>query len=202
MKVGVWRRIGSFLLDLVPIITILSLCFSLFAGDLLKPEDYDELSEAYQAKVTAYNDEVMPYYDQYTEGELTLEEYNEIAGPIEDSYFDNDETEAQMRVYLDYLRNGVLYYFIGINIIYFAYCGFTKENTLGRRLLKVELKGKINWWTILLRELIWKTGYWGLTLGAGIVVDFIMITFTKKKMCFRDMVSNIRVTYDGIEYPF
>jgi hypothetical protein len=202
MNVGLFRRILSLIIDIIPIITILSICFSLFAGDLLKPENYDEYLSSYQQKVEDYNNEVMPYYEQYVAGELTSDEYNEISAPIEASYFDNDETDEQIRTYLQYVGYGFLYYFIGINTLYFIYSVVTKTKTFGRRFAKIELKGKINWWTILLREIIWKTCYWTITLGAGIIIDMFMIGLTRKKICFRDMVSQIRVTHEGIDYPF
>lgn len=202
MQVGLFRRILSFVIDIVPIITVLSLCFSLFAGDLIKPDNYDEYLEDYQAKVEAYNEEVMPFYDQYVAGELTADEYNEISAPIESSYFDNEETDNQIRVYIEYIGYSVMYYFIGVNSLYFIYSLVTKTRTFGRKFTKIELKGKINWWTILLREVIWKTGYWTITLGAGILIDIFMIGMTRKKSSFRDMVSQIRVAYEGVDYPF
>ena len=189
-------------MDSLPIIGTLSICFTLFAGNLLKPENYDIHREAYLTKVTAYNLEVTPYYEQYTNGDLTQEEYTAIVEPIEESYFDNEETDIQTVSYVEYLRNSFLFYFLGFNLIYYFYNLFTKGKTLGRRVLKIELKGKINWWTLLLREVIWKTGYWILTLGAGVLVDMFMMGATTKKLSFRDMVSRIRVTQEGIDYPF
>jgi hypothetical protein len=103
---------------------------------------------------------------------------------------------------MTYLGRSVIYYLVGFNVVYFIYNVITKGKTFGRKFTKIELKGKINLWTLLLREIIWKTGYWGLTLGAGILVDMIMIGATSKKLSFRDMVSNIRVTHEGIDYPF
>lgn len=202
MRVGLWRRVLSLVVDIIPIITVLSICFSLFVGDIIKPENYDEHQESYQAKVQAYNDEVIPYFEQYTEGELTTEEYNEITKPIEESYFDNEETDNEVRSYLTYVGSVIAYFFIGTNLVYFIYSGITKGRTFGRIFAKIELKGKVNWWTLFLREFIWKTLYWSVTFGAGILIDVFMIAFTRKKMAFRDMVSQTRVAYEGIDYPF
>ena len=203
MRVGLFRRIGSFIIDALPVIATLSLCFSLFVGGLIKPDNYDEHMEAYKAKVAAFNAEALPYHNQLVAEEITQDEYNTIVGPIEESYeFDGEETSEQIQTYMTYIGRAVIYYLVGFNVVYFIYNAATKGNTFGRKFTKIELKGKVNFWTILLREIIWKTGYWGLTLGAGILVDMIMIGLTTKKLTFRDMVSQIRVTHAGVDYPF
>ncbi len=202
MIVGVFRRIAAFVFDALPVLGVLSLLSTLFVGGLIKPDNYDEYLAAYQSTVEDYNNEVMPIYDQLVAEEITRDEYEELAGPIEDSYFDNDETRLQVETYLTYIGRQIIYYLVGFNVIYYLYNVLTKGRTLGRRITKIELKGKINWWTLLLREVIWKTGYWGLTLGVGILVDVFMIGITAKKLSFRDIVSQTRVTQEGREYQF
>lgn len=203
MRVGVFRRIGSFIIDALPVIATLSLCFSLFVGGLLKPINYDEHMAAYRAKTEAFAEEALPYHEQLVAEEITQDQYNTLVQPIEASYeFDGEETTEQIQTYLTYITRSIIYYIVGFNLVYLIYNVATKGKTFGRKLTKIELKGKINLWTILLREVIWKTGFWGLTLGAGILVDMIMIGATTKKQSFRDMVTNIRVTHEGVDYPF
>lgn len=186
----------SFLVDLIPIITVLSMCFTFFVGELLKPENYDALRSSYLQKIEDYNEEVAEPFSQYESGEISPEEYNEITAPIEASYFHTDETDEEVLAYLQYTGYTVLYYFIGFNLIYFIYIGITQGRTFGRRFTKIELKGKINWWTLFLREFIWKTFYWSVTFGVGILVDVFMISFTRNKLAFRDMVAPIKVEYE------
>jgi uncharacterized RDD family membrane protein YckC len=88
-------------------------------------------------------------------------------------------------------------------LIYFVYNGFTKGKTLGRRMAKIELQGKINWWTLFVREVIWKFGYWMLLLFiGGIILDILMISFSAKKMALRDLITGITVQHEGVQYPF
>ena len=201
MRVGVFRRAVSFLVDLLPIFAVLSLLFTLFVGEMLKTDDYDAFMEEYNSITEEYNDLVAPYRTQYDEGEITLEEYEEIINPIIEEY--NEETLPHVRAMLDYFQKGLIYYIASFTFIYYFYSLFTKGNTFGRKLMKIELQGNINWWTLLLREVIWKTGYYMLTLFVfGIVLDMAFIAFSGKKKAPRDFVTNITVAHQGVTYPF
>ena len=69
--------------------------------------------------------------------------------------------------------------------------------------MKIELQGKINWWTLFIREVIWKSFFWVLTLFVfGIILDGALILFTQKKRTLRDIVSGITVNVEGVTYPF
>ena len=83
MRVGVLRRIGAYLLDIIPIFAVLSLLFTFFVGDLLKPEGYDDLMEEYYEITADYNDLIEPFSTQYQNEEITLEEYQSLT---EDDY--------------------------------------------------------------------------------------------------------------------
>jgi hypothetical protein len=68
---------------------------------------------------------------------------------------------------------------------------------------KIELLGNVNWWTLFVREVIWKFGYWML-LGfiGGIILDIAMISVGAKKRAPRDIVTGITVQHEGVQYPF
>jgi hypothetical protein len=56
---------------------------------------------------------------------------------------------------------------------------------------------------LLVREVIWKFGYWTITLViGGILLDAAMIGLSQKKQALRDIVSGIYLKYEGVEYPF
>lgn len=201
MKVGAFRRIGAYLLDIVPILAILSLLFTFFVGDLLEPEGYDDLMVEYREITTDYNDEVMPFYEQYESGELTAEGYQDAIQGFTDQYY--EDTEDHVKAMILYFRNTLIYYVTALTLVYYAYSVITKGHTLGRKMMKIELQGKINWWTLLLREVIWKTGYYMLTLLiVGILIDILMISFSSKKIAPRDYVTRITVKFEGADYPF
>jgi len=201
MRVGILRRIGSYLLDLVPIIAILSLLFQFLVGDMLKPDNYDNLLEEYNQITANYNDLAADYQERYDAGEITEDEFNDsyqvlVEGHTADTI---EHTEAILLFYSRVL----VYYLISITLLYYVYSAATKGNTIGRQLLKIELTGKINWWTLFIREVIWKTGYYMLTLFiGGILVDMFMISFTAKKKAPRDFISKIDVKFRGVDYPF
>jgi hypothetical protein len=201
MKVGALRRIGSYLLDVIPIIGVLSLLFTFFVGELLEPEGYDELMVEYSNITTDYNAEILPFYEQYETGELTQDEYQEkISGYTDQYYLDTDE---HVKSLILYFQNALIYYITAFTVLYYAYSVITKGHTLGRKIMRIELQGNINWWTLLVREVIWKTGYYTITLLiGGIIIDILMINFSSNKLAPRDYVTKITVKYEGADYPF
>lgn len=201
MKVGALRRIGSYLLDIIPIFAVLSLLFTFFVGELLEPEGYDDLMVEYREITTDYNDQVLPFYEQFENGELTQDEYQDAISDYTDQYLiDSDE---HVKAMILYFRSALIYYITAFTLVYYAYSVITKGHTLGRKMLKIELQGKVNWWTLLLREVIWKSGYYMLTLLiGGILIDVLMISFSSNKKAPRDYVTKITVKYEGADYPF
>lgn len=201
MRVGILRRVGSYLLDLVPIIAILTLLFQFLVGDILKPDNYDFLLTEYTDITAEYSESAADYRAQFDAGDITETELNAFVQVLVDEHA--AETELHTKTIMDYYSITIAYYLIAVTLLYYVYSGITKGNTIGRQLFKIELTGKINWWTLFIREVIWKTGYYMLTLFiGGILVDFFMISFTKKKKAPRDLISRIDVKYQGVDYPF
>ena len=201
MKVNATRRIFSYLVDILPILALLSVLFNFFVGDLLKPENHDVLMEEYTTITEEYNDLVEPYRLQFDNGELTEEEYQTIIDPIIEEF--NEDTREHTTSMILYFQNGFLYFIFSFTILYYLYNGFTKGRTYGRKMMKIELTGKITWWTLFIREVIWKTGYYMLTLLiGGIILDIAMISLSAKKRAPRDIVTNITLKYEGVDYPF
>jgi hypothetical protein len=98
-----------------------------------------------------------------------------------------------------------------------------KGNTFGRHLMGAELRGKVTWFTLLLREVMWKHFFWlmfvifisfissmmyvpffllGVFVILGVTIDMVLISFTQKKKTLRDTFSNTEVVYKGVNYPF
>jgi hypothetical protein len=84
----------------------------------------------------------------------------------------------------------------------FVYQGTLKGLTLGRRLFKLKLQGRVTWWTLFLREVLWKYFYWFFTLGFGFFLDFILVTFTQSKKTVRDYLTHTRIILEDTLYPF
>lgn len=198
MRVGLFRRLGSFLFDASPIIILISLLFSLFIGDLLKPDNYDAILQDYNDIREEYFGDIQ---QRYLDEELTLDEYQNRYNSLMPSF--QRATEEQYATIVSYFARVILYHLLSFILIYFVYVVATKGRTLGRRMLKIELGGKVNFWRLLVREVIWKFGYWTITLLiGGILLDIALIAFSQKKQTLRDIVSGIYIKYEGVDYPF
>lgn len=201
MSVGIGRRISSFVLDALPILLIVSLLFNFLVADLLKEEGYDELTAEYAELDEAYYNAIEPYQTQRDNNEITNDEYVELVQPHYDEFA--EATVDHRAEIVEYLLRVVIYHIVAFTLLYYVYSGVLKGATLGRRMMGIELGGKINWWTLFVREVIYKVLYWLFTLLlVGLLVDIGMILFGKRKKALRDYVSNTYVKYIGVDYPF
>ncbi len=116
-----------------------------------------------------------------------------------------------------YLYIIIAYHYIGVVIINYIYQGLSKGRTLGRRFLYLSMSGQINWWSLFVREVIWKFYFWlfiatfinynylfGLFFIFPILflVDFVLIAFTRSRKTIRDHVTHTRIILDDVVYPF
>ena len=201
MSVGIGRRLISFLLDALPILLIVSLLFNFLAADLLKDEGYDVLTTEY----TEYNDEyfnaIEPYRTHLDDGEIDQDEYVELVQPYYDTFA--EATVDHRAAIVTYSIRAIVYHIATFSLLYYVYNGVLKGVTLGRRMMGIELGGKITWWTLFVREIIYKVLYWLFTLLLiGILIDIGMILFSKRKKTLRDYVSNTYIKFIGVDYPF
>jgi hypothetical protein len=200
MRIGVFKRIASYLLDAVPIIFILGIFFSLFVGSLMQPDNYEDVREIYDENQAEYFDTLDGYYEDFDDGLITEEELQEKEQILLDDFLNNNEYLENV-IYTFY-TNTVLYYYFGFTVLYFIYILLTKGQTFGRRFLKIQLSGRVNFWTLFLREVLWKNVFWTFTFGIGLVIDWILITFTRKKRTLRDNLTETYLSHAGIDYPF
>jgi len=96
----------------------------------------------------------------------------------------------------------LVYIFLVFGILYTTYQLVLKGKTLGRKLMKIELQGKTNWYNIIIREFFWKHLFWTFTFGLGIILDMGLIVFTSKKKTLRDTFSHTKLAPEGVDYPF
>ena len=202
MRVGFFRRLTAFLVDTMPIILTLSLLLSLFVGDLLKSEypNYEEDFAIYQENLDVYYTSLTGLGEQRDEETITPEEYTTQSTDLREDF--NTVNADYSSMILAYYLNVVLYFFISYSIINYFYNLILKGQTFGRRFMKIELYGKITWFTLLLREFLWKPVFWLFTFSAGIAIDIGLILFTKKKKTIRDYLSDTELRFTGISYPF
>ena len=148
MRIGLFKRVASYLLDIVPIISIFIVLHSLFIGTLLQQAvnpNYNQIYEDYLIVEEAYQDELADYNTQLDNGEITEEEYFEMREALNDAFYeDNEELVTPITMYFAY---SMFYFLITINLAYVLYVIGMKGQTLGRKILKLELVGNIRWYT-------------------------------------------------------
>ncbi len=202
MRIGVFRRSAAFLLDAMPIILILSLLLSLFVGDILKSQysDFDEKITTYQENMDDYYATLDVYKEQLEEEEITLEDYEELSLDLQVTFV--NDNEEYRNVVFGYYSNVVLFYLLSFTVVNYFYHLILKGQTYGRKLMKIELYGNITWYTLLLREVLWKSAFWVFTFSIGILIDVLLVAFTTKKKTIRDLLTETELRYSGTSYPF
>ncbi len=202
MRIGFFRRTTAFLLDAMPILLILSLLLSLFVGDLLKSpyQNYDHNVEIYQKNMDDYYETLNLYKNQLDSNIITLDEYDALSLSLQADFTNNNE--YFISIMFAYYINVALYFFISFTVINYFYQLLLKGQTVGRKLMNIELYGEITWFNLLLREVLWKTIFWAFTFSAGIAIDIALIAFTKKRKTIRDYLSQTELRYLGTSYPF
>lgn len=192
----------AYLLDAMPIFLILMILNTLFVGELLKKPytNYDENYDIYQENVDDYYDEIDVFAADLEAEIITQGEYDTLTVQLRDDFLvDNEETKDVVQQYLLH----VLYYFIiSFIVIKYIYTLVTKGQTFGLKLMNLVMVGRINWFSLILREVFWREVFWFFTFGVGMLVDLVMVTFTSKKKTLRDIFSNTQVINQGTSYPF
>lgn len=215
------RRIGSFIIDILAIAMIVNFSFTLIAGPVIQEyigyeegmlEELVTESDAYSAQRDTYQDK-LENDDAYTQ-----EDYNEDIEALDETYNERNQTA------MSYIYWTIFYHWAGTTLLYYVYSGIMKGQTFGRRFLKIYMSGRINWWTLFLREVLWKSFFWvfvgvfassvfSLTflfqsflfvilLPIGIWTDIVMILSTRNKKTLRDRLSGTRILLKDIIYPF
>ncbi len=69
--------------------------------------------------------------------------------------------------------------------------------TFGRKICGVQLKkidgSKLTFATLFVREIIFKTLWWAVTLGVGQLVDLLMVATREDKQTIRDMITGTEI---------
>ena len=147
-----------------------------------------------------YYDILNVYKNRLDTDELTIEEYEEMALDLQVAF--TKDNQQYINIIFAYYSAVAIYFFVGFSVINYVYHLIFKGQTVGRKLMKIELYGTINWYTLLLREFLWKSVYWVFTLSTGIAIDLGLIAFTSKKKTIRDYLSYTELRHSGPSYPF
>lgn len=218
MRVGLARRIASYLIDALPILLLVISMHSLFVGGIIKNsiENYDELETTFNEEYELYNQEIDDLLVQLENEEITDDEYAEQANEKYELFYDTYSVE--FNAVSSYFMMTIMYGVITFILVYYVYMLILKGNSFGRKFMGAELVGNVKWYTLFIREVLWKHMFWlifvvignytgvpallAIFIVFGIMIDIISIGFSSKKTTLRDSLSGTQVVYKGVNYPF
>lgn len=201
MSASAFKRILSFFVDFILVLGVVTLSYRLIVGPLIEDgiDNFDTLYPAFVEAQSDRIDELTALQESFTEGVITETEYNQQVALVDEFY--NTNFEEETLVFASFIYQSIIYYLIAYSLANYAYNVIFKGRTIGRRITKLRLSGNVTWWTLLLRELLWKPVYWIFTLGFGIFLDFILIALTSSKKTLRDYISKTRIVVEDTLYP-
>jgi len=201
MSASVLKRSGSFLIDLIIILAIITLIYRLFAQNIIQAqvENFDPQYQEFLDAQIERTDEILALQQALSNGEITEANYQSELVRIDAFY--NDNYVSQTEVFVEYILLNIVYFMTTYLIINYLYQLLFKGQTIGRRMLKIRITGRVTWWNLLFREVFWKGLYWVFTFGFGIFLDFILIAFTTQRKTIRDYITQSRIINEDTLYP-
>jgi hypothetical protein len=201
MSASVLKRSGSFLIDLIIILAIITLIYRLFAQNIIQAqvENFDPQYQEFLDAQIERTDEILALQQALSNGEITEANYQSELVRIDAFY--NDNYVSQTEVFVEYILLNIVYFLTTYLIINYLYQLLFKGQTIGRRMLKIRITGRVTWWNLLFREVFWKGLYWVFTFGFGIFLDFILIAFTTQRKTIRDYITQSRIINEDTLYP-
>lgn len=196
---GPFKRFAAFVIDITMILLVVFTVFSLFISPIMEATtDYEAGSINIMInQAEDFNNEVDALEQRLeTDDTYTQSDYNEDYTALEDEY--NTRFDSTM----SYIYWALVFHWALATLVNYLYNGFTRGQTLGRRAMKIYMSGRISWWTLFIREVLWKSFFWVFTVSFGIWIDFLLISFTRNRKTIRDHVSGTRILLKDIVYPF
>lgn len=215
MRAGFLRRLLSGLVDLIIVIFVVYLAFTLFGSPYLQKqvENYDEVEENLNSVLDAYDvskAQINLAYDEAKElagddddavGEAYLIYKNQIS--VLNQHYAQD-TSVYQRLLYTYNVGTIYFYTIGIGLLLAILVLALKGLTPGRRLMKIELGGDTSIFNIIVHDLLLKyilvillilfSPYLAfIVIPAYFILDILMIMLSKDKTTLRDRISKIFV---------
>lgn len=223
MRVSLSKRVLSYLIDAIPLLLVVLGLHNLFIGGIIEDQipNYTEHREVYYDNYAILSNNLEELSQDHENGLITKEYYDEERTAITTLFYETYEDEyASLVVHmiLTFVYSSIMFM-----VLYYVYMLIMKGNTFGRYLMGAELRGKVNWFTLFMREVLWKHFFWimfimfisfvssmiyvpffllGIFVVLGISIDMILISFTQQKKTLRDTFSNTEVVYKGVNYPF
>jgi hypothetical protein len=202
MRAGYLRRLTSALIDLIVVILVVYLAFIFFGRSLIqnRVNHYDQINDNLQAVLDVRNDNLEYLDSQDIDADLQRQQ---IAVINHLSAFDESVYE---RLLNQYFSETVYFYVIGITLLLSVMVIAFNGNTLGRRLMRIELVGNVNLFNVIVHDLLLKyilivalvmfnLYYAFIIIPLYFLIDLFLIVMTKNKTTLRDNLSKIVVNY-------
>ncbi|HKL47255.1 MAG TPA: RDD family protein [Candidatus Izemoplasmatales bacterium] len=200
MRAGYLRRLTSALIDLIVVVLIVYLAFTLFGRSIIqnRVDNYDVIEENLQEVLDVRNDN-LEHIDQLdTDAE---DQREQIAVINHLSSFDESVYE---RLLTRYYTETVYFYIIGITLLLSVMVIALNGLTLGRRVMRIELVGNVNLFNVIIHDLLLKyilivalvafnLYYAFIIIPLYFLIDLFLIVLTKNKATLRDTLSKIVV---------
>lgn len=202
MNAGFFKRLASFIIDFTIIFAIVFTSFRIIGAPILQNriDDYPDHVVIYNQAMNDYLanlDEIQARLDRgiYTESQAEIERA-ELEESFNENYYEVSQTVYSYWIY------SFVYFAVLLTLVNYLYVLGFKGRTFGRKLMKLRLSGRVTWWSLFIREVLWKSFFWIFTFSFGLAIDFGLIAFTKNRKTIRDYVSGTRVILDDVVYPF
>jgi hypothetical protein len=202
MRAGYLRRLTSALIDLIVVILVVYLAFIFFGRSLIqnRVNNYDQINDNLQAVLDVRNDNLEYLDSQDIDADLQRQQ---IAVINHLSAFDESVYE---RLLSQYFSETVYFYVIGITLLLSVMVIAFNGNTLGRRVMRIELVGNVNLFNVIVHDLLLKyilivalvmfnLYYAFIIIPLYFLIDLFLIVLTKNKTTLRDNLSKIVVNY-------
>ena len=222
MAAGFFKRAFSTLFDFVLIFALIYLTYLAVGRTVIQNQIpyFDELYEAFQEINDVYtkdNDRIRLEYD----AQMTLADGNKELETLALTRYTEQMAllDAQNLVDIEpynqpltrFFLFSIYYFAVGFLIVMGIYTVAMKGKTIGRRLLKIELKGSSNPLMMFMHDIILKyfllvlvimvSLYGGLMfLLFAVLFDLTLITFTRTKRTLRDSLLKMSVETQGKFY--
>lgn len=128
----------------------------------------------------------------------TYMSFIEKAYQLEDGLITIQEYMTEYWAFMKNVTLSIAVVLIPLSIIYMVVLPYYWDGkTAGRHIVGVKLQNQdespLTFWTIFVREVIFKVLWWTLTLGIGSIVDFIMVAVREDKQSIRDIITRTEV---------
>jgi hypothetical protein len=215
MSAGFFKRATSTVIDMIIVFAFIYLTFALIGKPLLQKrvENFDEVFSSYSIIIAAYNDDLTAIQTEYNANMEIADGDSALEAAAKETYQtkldmlnqQNDIDVGLFNIPLTLYFLSIIYYFVvGFIALMTIYTLIIKGKTLGRKLMRVKMEGNINLLTVFFHDIILKYFFFIIILLFGmyygfvffmlsLMIDLILITFTKNKSTIRDMMFNIKI---------